>query len=82
MARQGFKLNKAGVRQLLKSGEIGGVCKEYAEGVRSAAGDGYTVTEFMTKQRIGYHVSADTPHAYYSNLKHNTLEHAIGTVRK
>lgn len=82
MAKYGFKLNKKGVGDLLKGQGAANVCKSYADGVASAAGEGFTVTEFATKQRVGYHVSAETPKAYYSNLKHNTLEHALGTVRK
>lgn len=82
MAKYGFKLNKKGVGELLKGQGAANVCKSYADGVASAAGDGYAVTQFTTKQRVGYRVNADTPHAYYSNLKHNTLEHALGTVRE
>lgn len=82
MAKYGFKLNKKGVGELLKSQDIAREIKTYADGVQNAAGEEYEVAEFVTRQRVGYRVNAGTPHAYYSNLKHNTLEKALGTVRK
>lgn len=73
-----FELNSAGVSELLNCSEIKNVCMEYAENVRNTCGDGYEVQEYSGKYRSGARVHAATPHAYYSNLKHNTLLKALG----
>lgn len=77
-----FKLDSKGVRDLLKSSEAKEVCKPYADRVLAFAGEGYSEEEYSGKYRDGYAVKVETPHAYYSNLKHNTLEKAIGGAKK
>ena len=77
MANMQVKLNSAGVRELLKSPEIKAICNDYATQIAARAGDGYEVEPRNYPERSGYAVKAATPHAYYSNLKHNTLVRAI-----
>ena len=76
------RLVSEGVKALLRSSEMKSICKEYAQKVVSranASSDGaeYKATEFTGKNRAGASVSPDNPHAYYSNLKHNTLIKAL-----
>lgn len=73
-----IELNSAGVRELLKSAEIEGYCKELAQGVASRAGDGYEVTSMSGKTRANARVSTTDRHSYNSNLKYNTLLKALG----
>lgn len=77
-----FRLNKKGVGDILKGNGARNVCRSCAEKIQANVGDGWVLGEFTTAQRVGVSVKADTPQAYYSNLKHNKLEQAIGTVRK
>ncbi len=41
MSKMRFKLNRAGVRELLKSPEMQAVLTDKANGIRNRAGDGY-----------------------------------------
>ena len=66
-----FVLDKQGVHELLN-------CKELMDdGVASRAGDGYAADTRPGKVRAHTFVKAITSHAYFSNLKHNTLLKAI-----
>lgn len=83
-----FKLDSKGVRDLLKASSTKEACKPYADRILSFcqgfsdAGDGYVQEDYTGKFRDGYSVKVESPHAYYSNLKHNTLEKAIGGAKK
>lgn len=70
-------LNKEGVRELLKSQEVMNECKKHASDIAERAGEGYEVSTYTGKNRANARVRAATPHAYYSNLKHNTLLKAL-----
>lgn len=70
-------LNKAGVRELLRSDEVQEACKEYADKVLAQAGDGYVEEERDYPERKGYAVRADSAKAVYDNLKNNTLLRAL-----
>lgn len=72
-----FKLKKAGVRELLKSGEMQAICMERARGVQAAAGDGYIAEPRNYPERSGAAVRVDSGDAYYDNLKNNTLLKAL-----
>lgn len=73
-----FELNRQGVRELLQSSEMGNICTEYARSVAAAAGDGYEVSSMVGATRVNARVSPANAHAYYSNLKYNTLLKALG----
>lgn len=76
------QLNHAAVGQLLKGGEIQGLLRQYADSVQSSAGDGYESSIIYGKNRCWAEVTSATPHAYYSNLKHNTLLKALGSAKQ
>ena len=78
MSKVKFELNRAGVRELLKSQEALGVCRDYANRVQSRAGEGYEVTTFVGANRVNASVHADTVQARRDNFNNNTLLKALG----
>jgi len=78
MSRVKFELNRAGVRDLLRSPEAAGVCKSYAVAVRGRAGDGYEVTTYTGRNRANASVHAETHEARKDNYENNTLLKALG----
>ena len=81
MSKVKFKLNRAGVRELMKSPEALDVCKDYAYSIRNRCGDGYEVTWLVGKTRANASVAAMTPEAKRDNYEHNTLLKARGGGR-
>lgn len=77
-----FELNRAGVRDLLKGEEMQSICSSYGDAILSVAGEGYKKTVHVGRNRANCSVKTDTPKAYYSNLKHNTLINALGAAKK
>lgn len=75
-----FELNRSGVRELMQSAAMASIVNEAARKMQTVCGDGYEVTTQSGKTRVNAEVHAATPHAYYSNLKHNTLEKAKRSV--
>lgn len=73
-----IKLDLKGIRELRNDP---GVCAELtrqANRVAASAGEGFVaepVKKGGTRARVKVH--PDTPHAYYSNLKYNTLLKAL-----
>lgn len=82
MSRVKFELNRDGVKELLKGAEMQGIIKDYAQQVQGAAGDGYEAEMVTGANRVWATIKAGTAHAYYSNLKHNTLLKALGSINK
>lgn len=76
-SRVKIKLNKAGVRELLRSSEAQQICMEEASRIQSNAGEGFEVGERNYPERKGAAVYPATDKAYYHNLKHNTLLKAM-----
>lgn len=72
-----FKLNRAGVGQLLKSAEMMRVCEGYAQGIQGRCGEGYEVTTFTGKSRVNASVHAATIEARKENSENNTLLKAV-----
>lgn len=71
------ELNRAGVRELLKSGEIASACMGYASQIAANCGDGYVAEARNYPERTGAAVYADSPKAIRDNLKNNTLLNAL-----
>lgn len=74
-----FKLNRAGVRELLQSSEMRGIIEDKAKAVQATAGEGFEMEVNTMPTRVVAHIHADTPKAYYTNMKHNTLLKALGS---
>lgn len=78
MAEKRFKLYYPGLEEIRKSPEVENLVSIACEGVADRAGDEYIFDTRVGKQRIIGMVKPGTPHAYYSNLKYNTLAKALG----
>ena len=72
-----FKLNRAGVRELLQSGEMQDIIKQHASAKASQAGDGYSYDVKVGKNRAYSNVYPDTKDAAKDNFINNTLEKVI-----
>lgn len=72
-----FVLNREGVRQLLTSEEMMGVCQKYANAMKASAGDGYETSSFRGRNRVNVSVYPTTNKAYKDNQKNNTLLKAV-----
>lgn len=70
-----FKLNRAGVRELLKSENVQAECGKYASQIYGAVSgiEGYVMEPRMYPERAGYAVLAKDYSAIADNLKNNTL---------
>ena len=78
MSNVQFKLNKAGVRELLKSEGVYGECKKVAQSALAKCGDGYAVHDVKYPERSGAAIAATTMKAVNDNKKNNTLLKAVG----
>lgn len=78
MSKVKFELNRAGVRDLLRSSEAASVCQSYAERVRGRAGEGYEVTTYTGRNRVNASVHAETYEARKDNYDNNALLKALG----
>lgn len=78
MSNVQFKLNKAGVRELLKSDGVYEECKKIADAALARCGDGYAVHDVKYPERSGVAISATTMRAVNDNKKNNTLLKAVG----
>lgn len=78
-----FELNRAGVAELLKGSEMQQILSDYAGQVQrrctagGAGSDEYEAVTEIKGTRAVATVRAASAHAYYSNLKHNTLLKAV-----
>lgn len=77
MSSMKFKLNRAGVRELMKSHEMQAALTDKANGIRNRAGTGYESDIFVGKTRANAMVYADSYQAKRDNKKHNTLLKAV-----
>lgn len=78
MAKFKFELNRSGVRELLRSGEMMAICASYANGAAAQLGSGYEVTTRTGKNRVNAEVAAVTYKARKENLEKNSILKAIG----
>ena len=77
-----FKLNLAGLNELMKSGEMQGVLNAAAQQIAAAAGDGHEVEAAHPIRFVAIaSVRAATYDAYYDDLDNDTLMKAAGGVR-
>lgn len=76
MSKVIFKLNSAGVRELLNSAEVRNMLQGIAANKQMSAGSGYAIRETHT-DRVGFTLYPETEEARRDNLKNNTLEKVI-----
>lgn len=75
-----FELNRAGVRELLKSSEMRTVLQGYGDAAISRLGEGYDAVPGDTSEsvRAKVKVMATTYKTRADNLKNNTILKAVG----
>ena len=76
MGKVKFKLNRAGVRELLKSDGVVKECEKHASATLTSASSsaaGYTMEERHYPERSGYAVYASEYPAISDNFQNNTL---------
>ena len=78
MSKVKFKLNRAGVRELMQSSAAAGVVTQYASQMQSRCGPGYEVSTMVGKTRVNASVYAATAEARQDNYNNNTLLKARG----
>ena len=72
-----FKLNRAGVRQLLQSEEMQKLLQEKASQIQTRCGDGYESDVMVGKNRANAMVRAVTHAARQDNMDNNTILTAV-----
>ena len=70
-------LNRAGVRELLRSDEMEAICMEHARATVNSLGEGYSANSFKGRNRANAEVRADTYQARRDNLENNTILKAL-----
>ena len=71
------KLNKAGVRAMLRSPEMLAICEKHASDIARRCGEGYETTSFVGRNRVNAMVSASTYEAKRDNAENNTIIKAV-----
>lgn len=74
-----FELDRAGVRELLRSAEVKEACRERAQDVLNRAGDGYELDTYTGQNRVNAMAWAESSEARRDNLENNTLLKAVGS---
>lgn len=77
MGRIKVVLNRAAVREMLKSPEMEAICKERAVAALQSLGDGYTVNTFQGKNRVNAEIAAESFQARKENMENNTILKAL-----
>lgn len=78
MGKVKFELNRAGVRELLRSPEMMAVCKSYADRALNSLGAGYEVSTQTGRNRVNAEIEAKSFAAKRDNLKNNTILKSLG----
>lgn len=71
------KLDREGVRALLRSPEMLALCKELANTTAGRLGAGYKVTSRTGKNRVNAEIAAVSRKARRENMQHNTILKAL-----
>ena len=77
MGKMEFKLNRAGVANMMKSAEMQGILTKKASAIKNRCGVGYESDIYVGKNRANAMVTAKTHQAKRDNLKNNTLLKAV-----
>ena len=81
MSKVKFELNRAGVRELLRSPEMLKICHDAGEQALQRLGPGYQITSHTGKNRVNVSVGPATAEAYFDNLRNNSVLKAVGSVK-
>ncbi|EHL13130.1 hypothetical protein [Peptoanaerobacter stomatis] len=72
-----FKLNKIGVRELLKGEDMKKVLSEKADEIVGRCGDGFESDTHIGRNRANVLIKTNSIKSYYKNLKENTILKAL-----
>lgn len=72
-----IKLNRTGVKSLLKSEEMMQICKDCAHSAQAKLGDGYEVSYRVGKNRVNAQIKAVSLKAKLQNLRNNSILKAL-----
>lgn len=72
------ELNRAGVREMLKSAEMDAIVYEHAQAIQGRCGGGYGAISMTASTRCIALVYPETAEAESDNYKNNTIEKALG----
>ena len=72
-----FELNRAGVRELLRSSEVQAVCRQHAQRIQASAGENYEVSDRNYPERSGAAVHPANAEGAFDNMRNNTLLKAV-----
>lgn len=78
MSKVRIELNSAGVRELLKSGEMEALLREKAGEIASRCGEGYESDSKQMPTRVIASAYTGTKEAMQDNLENNTLLRNLG----
>lgn len=73
MSKVRIELNSAGVRELLRSGEMGGIVSGLAGAAAARCGVGYASDQKLMPTRVVASVYTETAEAMRDNLQNNTI---------
>lgn len=73
-----FELDREGVRELLRSGEVLEMLEREAESRVASLGAGYTTDSYIGQNRCNVRIMAESEEAIRENLESNTLLQVIG----
>lgn len=72
-----IKLNRAGVRALLRSDEMRQICAEQAQDIAKRCGSGYEMDSYVGKNRVNAMVWPESAEARQDNYHNNTILKAL-----
>lgn len=72
-----FKLNREGIRSLLRSPEMAQILESRAKNIQNRCGDGYGVNVYAGRNRVNVSVQVKNKKAAKDNVKNNTLLKAV-----
>ena len=72
-----FKLNREGIRSLLRSPGMAQILESRAKNIQNRCGDGYGVNVYTGRNRVNVSVQAKNKKATKDNVKNNTLLKAV-----
>ena len=81
MGKIRIELNDAGIKELLRSAEVGTELQARAEAIAGAAGDGHVAEVWQGHDRVHGSARTVTPEAARSEAEDRTLTRAIDAAR-
>jgi len=72
-----IKLNRTGVKALLRSEEMRAICEKHASDIVRRCGEGYETNTFVGRNRVNAQVMASTYEAKRDNAENNTILKAV-----